>query len=214
MLKKTIKIIALFIVFSVPLHFALSDELIIPKKKPMLSEEVINQKLSKGEIIPLKKPSETKETIIIKKEIIEKNKITKIIDGEIIPKSKYVEFVGLINKNDEMAKFVSEIRSWHYGTLFSVAEAYGISNRECLMLGVPVICNNVGGIPSTFPDYKCGKLFNLEDDFSVVGDWIINQILNYNKYLEMRLSLSKRSYEFSWEYTLKNIFRKISATEN
>ena len=88
MLKKTIKIIALFIVFSAPIHFALSDELIIPKKKPILSEEVINQKLSKGEIIPLKKPSETKETIIIKKEEIEKSKISKKIDGEIIPKSK------------------------------------------------------------------------------------------------------------------------------
>ena len=113
-----------------------------------------------------------------------------------------------------MEKFISEIRSWHYGTLFSIAEAYGISNRECLMLGVPVICNNVGGIASTLPDYKCGKLFNLEDDFVVVGDWIINQILNYNEYLDMRLSLSKRSFEFSWDYTLENLFKKIQLTEN
>jgi hypothetical protein len=74
MLKKTIKIIALFIVFSAPIHFALSNELILPKKKPILSEELINKKLSKGEIIPLKKPLETKETIIIKKEKLEKNK--------------------------------------------------------------------------------------------------------------------------------------------
>ena len=108
MLKKTIKIIALFIVFSAPIHFALSNELILPKKKPILSEEVINKKLSKGEIIPLKKPSETKETIIIKKEIIEKNKITKIIDGEIIPKSKPLIVNTAKSKKAKRSKYYSK----------------------------------------------------------------------------------------------------------
>ena len=108
MLKKTIKIIALFIVFSIPLHFALSDELIIPKKKPMLSEEVINQKLSRGEIIPLKKPSETKEAIIIKKEKIEKSKVTKIIDGEIIPKSKPLVVTTEKSKKAKKSKYYSK----------------------------------------------------------------------------------------------------------
>ena len=82
------------------------------------------------------------------------------------------------------------------------------------MLGVPVICNNVGGIPSTLPDQKCGKIFNKDDNFLEVGDWIINQIVNYNNYLDMRLSLSKRSYEFSWDFTLENLFKKILLTEN
>ena len=44
------------------------------------------------------------------------------------------------------------IRSWHFGCLFSSAEAYGISNLECLRLGVPVLARRVGGIPDTVPE--------------------------------------------------------------
>ena len=81
MFKKINKIIALITVFLIPLQFALSNELILPKKKPTLSEDIIKEKIIKGEIIPLKKPSEVKETVVIKNEEIQKSKITKVIDS-------------------------------------------------------------------------------------------------------------------------------------
>ena len=88
MLKKIIKIIALITVFLLPIQFALSNELILPKKKPALSDEIIKEKIIKSEIVPLKKPSQNDVVQITKKDEVKKQKVTKIIDGEIIPKNK------------------------------------------------------------------------------------------------------------------------------
>ena len=88
MLKKIIKIIALITVFLLPIQFALSNELILPKKKPTLSDEIIKEKIIKSEIFPLKKPSQNDVVQITKKDEVKKQKVTKIIDGEIIPKNK------------------------------------------------------------------------------------------------------------------------------
>ena len=81
-------------------------------------------------------------------------------------------------------------------------------------MGVPIICRNVGGISSTLPDDECGKLFESEDQFEVVGDWIINQIANYSHYLSIRENLSKRYKEFSWDYSLVSLFNEILRLEN
>ena len=108
MFKKINKIIALITVFLIPLQFALSNELILPKKKPTLSEDIIKEKIIKGEIIPLKKPSEVKENVIIKNEEIQKSKITKIIDGEIIPKSKPLVVNTAKSKKAKTSKFYSK----------------------------------------------------------------------------------------------------------
>ena len=45
----------------IPLQFALSNELILPKKKPTLSEDIIKEKIIKSEIVPLKKPTQDDE---------------------------------------------------------------------------------------------------------------------------------------------------------
>ena len=67
-----------------------------------------------------------------------------------LPQHSSIKYVGFINKSLDLDNFIEEVKSWHFGTLFSKAEAFGISNRECLLLGVPVICHDVGGISSTF----------------------------------------------------------------
>ena len=85
---KAIKIVAINLVFLTITHFAISEEIIVPKKKPKLTDEIIQKKIIKGELIPPKKPI-IKELEITSKEI-ESNtekRITKI-NGEIIPKSK------------------------------------------------------------------------------------------------------------------------------
>ena len=85
---KAIKIILLNIVFLSLLQFAIADEFIFPKKKPVLSKEILEDKITKGILVPQKKPSteETKEQTA--EEIkSESKKITKL-NGIIIPKSK------------------------------------------------------------------------------------------------------------------------------
>ncbi len=84
MLTKTIKILAINVVFLTIADLALANEIIIPKKKPQLSNEVIQKKIIKSTLIPLKKPSTKKIEKILKKK---GKKIPKKSDL-IIPKSK------------------------------------------------------------------------------------------------------------------------------
>ena len=87
--SKTIKFIITIIFFLVSIQLTFSKELLIPLKKPILSEELIKNKISRNYIIPQKKPKQKietqKDTSSTKK--IKENRITKI-NGIIIPKNK------------------------------------------------------------------------------------------------------------------------------
>ena len=98
-----------------------------------------------------------------------------------------------------MTLFAEEVQSWHFGTLFSTAEAFGISNRECLRLGVPVLGTAVGGIPSTVPDQGCGKLFEAGTSPQSVAYWIIKRLHPFQAYEQWRHLLLARIDEFSWD---------------
>ena len=50
------KIIAINLTFLFLFNLTLSDEIIYPKKKPILSEEIIEKKISKNILVPLEKP--------------------------------------------------------------------------------------------------------------------------------------------------------------
>ncbi len=88
MISKIIKIIALNIVILLTFQLSFADNFIYPKKKPSLTLENLEKKISKNIIIPKKKPAIVKKQ---KKKVIEKTKIIKKIskiDGIIIPKNK------------------------------------------------------------------------------------------------------------------------------
>ena len=116
-----------------------------------------------------------------------------------LPNHPLLQPLGFINKRTEMAAFTRELRSWHFGTLFSSTEAYGISNRECLRLGVPVLASSIGGIPSTFTGIGCGKLFAERVDVEDVVAWIQAQVSSYDRYLTMRQQLAAHSWDFTWD---------------
>ncbi len=116
-----------------------------------------------------------------------------------------VNALGFINKNLESRRFIDEVKTWHFGTLFSSAEAFGISNRECLRLGVPVIAHAVGGIPSTFSDETFGKLFNPYPDAFEVANWIHQKINPFSSYLKWRDSIATSWYEFTWDASVDSL---------
>jgi len=126
-------------------------------------------------------------------------------DPRQLPKHPALHALGFINKQTETNKFVAEVQTWHFGTLFSTAEAFGISNRECLRLGVPVLTHAVGGIPSTIPDQGCGNLFEAYPCSKNVANWILQKLHNYQNYLDWRHSLSYRFREFTWDYTVEKL---------
>lgn len=120
-------------------------------------------------------------------------------DPSRLPAHPSLQPLGFLNKQTETARFVTELRSWHFGTLFSTAEAFGISNRECLRLGVPVLSHAVGGIPSSLPDGGCGQLFAAHPTADDVADWIAARLSPYDSYLAWRLALAPRWREFTWD---------------
>lgn len=126
-----------------------------------------------------------------------------------LPAHPALQPLGFINKQTNTARFVSEVQSWHFGTLFSEAEAFGISNRECLRLGVPVLCHAVGGIASTLPDAGCGQLFAPHPSAAEVADWISARLNPYAAYLAWRAALVPRWWEFTWEAAAKQLARIV-----
>lgn len=115
-----------------------------------------------------------------------------------LPAHPALQPLGFINKKGDTARFVAELRSWHFGTLFSDAEASPRSNLECLRLGVPLLAHAVGGIASTLPDGGCGQLFTPRPSASEVADWIAARLNPYSGYLAWRAELAPRWREFTW----------------
>ena len=122
-----------------------------------------------------------------------------------LPSHPALQPLGFINKQGDTARFVAELRSWHFGTLFSEAEAFGISNRECLRLGVPVVAHAVGGIASSLPDGGCGRLFAPHPSAAEVADWISSRLNPYSYYLAWRATLAPRWREFTWEAAVNQL---------
>tara|TARA_S200000501_G_scaffold357917_1_gene382094 strand:- start:33 stop:1166 length:1134 start_codon:yes stop_codon:yes gene_type:complete len=122
-----------------------------------------------------------------------------------LPNHNCLKYVGFIDKFLNLDLFIKELTSWHFGTLFSKAEAFGISNRECLILGVPVICHDVGGISSTLPKSNFGKMFDANPSPLIVYNWLIDIFSPYEKYISLRKKLLKQYKSFAWDRTINNL---------
>jgi glycosyltransferase involved in cell wall biosynthesis len=126
-------------------------------------------------------------------------------DPAQLPAHPALQPLGFINKQRDTARFVAELRSWHFGTLFSDAEASPRSNLECLRLGVPLLSHAVGGIASTLPDAGCGQLFAAHPSAAEVADWIAARLTPYEGYLAWRAELAPRWREFTWAAAVEQL---------
>ncbi|WP_338441296.1 glycosyltransferase family 4 protein [Synechococcus elongatus IITB4] len=128
-------------------------------------------------------------------------------DPKTLPAHPALQPLGFINKQTETARFVAELQSWHFGTLFSSAEASPRSNLECLRLGVPVLTHAIGGIASTLPDAGCGQLFSPYPSPQTVANWIRDRLTPYDAYLSWRSALATRWAEFTWATAVEQLSR-------
>lgn len=124
-----------------------------------------------------------------------------------LPEHPSLKYLGFIDKRSNLDIFINELKTWHFGTLFSMAEAFGISNRECLLLGVPVICHDIGGISSTLPNFEFGKMFEANPQPIEVYNWIVNTLHPYDKYISLRKNLFNNYYEFTWDKAVFDLKR-------
>ncbi len=122
-----------------------------------------------------------------------------------LPAHPALQPLGFISKQTDTARFVAELQSWHFGTLFSQAEAAPRSNLECLRLGVPVLVHDVGGIASTLRDDGCGQLFPAHPAPRHVADWIAARLTPYEGYQQRRAALAPRWREFTWEAAVEKL---------
>lgn len=113
------------------------------------------------------------------------------------PRHPLLRAAGFIDKNQDMARFVKLVRSFHFGCLFSQAEAFGLSTVECLRLGVPVLARRAGGIPDTVP-HGLGHLFEPDAPPDAVADAIEVYLCDLEAYRELRRRVAMRAQEFSW----------------
>ena len=119
-----------------------------------------------------------------------------------IPNSPLIKNVGYIDMNKDFNKFIKEISSWHFSTLFSYNEASPRSILESLKLSVPVLSHNIGGISSTFMRNYYGLLFDPFPTTKEVSDWIISEIKPYENYQIKRNLLKNIVKQLNWEKEL------------
>ena len=84
---KLIKHIVLNIVFLLIFQLSFADNLILPKKKPLISKQELNESKIKNILIPKNKPNKLKKIVNKIKKKEEKEKVSKI-NGIILPKNK------------------------------------------------------------------------------------------------------------------------------
>jgi glycosyltransferase involved in cell wall biosynthesis len=129
-----------------------------------------------------------------------------------LPAHPLVKSLGFIDKSKDLHRFVELVRSFHFGCLFSCAEAFGISNRECLRLGVPVLATRVGGIPDTVPE-GLGFLFDPGSPPEAIADLLESFVHDPSKYHSLRQRVVASAQEFSWQKTVSNFIELWQGSE-
>ena len=120
------------------------------------------------------------------------------------PRHHLLRPAGYIDKHREPQRFLDFIRSCHFTCLFSSAEAFGISNRESLRLGVPVLARDIGGISDTIPK-GCGHLFASDATAAEVADVIAEYVNQPDRYEALRARIRQRSSTFTWDAAIEKL---------
>lgn len=108
--------------------------------------------------------------------------------------------VGFIDKSRECHRFVDLVRSFHFGCLLSSDEPFGVSNLECIRLGVPVIGTTVGGIPETVPP-GAGLLFSPEQAGDEIAHVLETVLDSPDAYARMRQAARDAAASQTWDRT-------------
>jgi len=120
------------------------------------------------------------------------------------PRHPHLRACGFIDKRRDLQRFADILASCHFTCLFSHAEAFGLSNRESLRFGVPVLAAMVGGIPDTVPD-GCGHLFAKDATPAEVADFVASYVRQPDAYHALRRSIERRRAEFTWAAAIEKM---------
>jgi len=128
------------------------------------------------------------------------------------PDHPLLKKIGFINKVTGTQKFIETVRSFHFGCLFSLADASPISNLENLRLGVPVLAHRVGGVPESLSK-DVGLLFELGIRPETVAEVLESFVRNPSSYHVLRQGVARKAETFSWERAVEKFIRTWQGSE-
>ena len=120
------------------------------------------------------------------------------------PRHRLLRPIGFLNKQNDIGRFVDVVTGFHFGCLFSLVEAFGISNVECMRLGVPVLAWDVGGIRDTVAD-GLGHLFSRGVGPEDVADVVQAHVKIPEAYWALRERVMERRREATWDRTVAKL---------
>lgn len=123
-----------------------------------------------------------------------------------LPQHPLLTSLGFVDKSKNLPYFTHLLRQFHFGCLFSTVEALGISNLECLRLGIPVIATRAGGIIDTVPN-DVGFLFEPDFALNQVADLLEFFVKNPESYRALRQKVLNQSKNFAWKQTVKQFIQ-------
>ncbi|MEO1636910.1 MAG: glycosyltransferase family 4 protein, partial [Cyanobacteria bacterium J06631_9] len=106
------------------------------------------------------------------------------------PLPSFVKQLGFISKDlaSGRQKIEQLIGQSHFLILPSRADCTPIVVSEANSLGVPVLCTNVGGLPTIVHSDMNGKLFSLDEKTAKWCSYISDLLENYDNYQSLALS--------------------------
>ena len=122
-------------------------------------------------------------------------------DPSTIPSHPAVRAIGFVDKAQELPRFVTLARSFHFGCLLSRAEASGFSTLESLRLGIPVIATAVGGL-AELPEDAC-LLMPRERTSESLAEALDAVIRTPERYVTMREAAERAGRYYSWDRTAR-----------
>jgi glycosyltransferase involved in cell wall biosynthesis len=115
-----------------------------------------------------------------------------------VPSHPLVRPLGFVDKRTDGARFVSLVRSFHFGCLLSRAEALGIFPLECMRLGVPVVVTDAGGLEDPG---DAGIRVPVDATAEEIADEIASVAADPGRYVAMREAASRKGAHYTWGRT-------------
>jgi glycosyltransferase involved in cell wall biosynthesis len=128
-----------------------------------------------------------------------------------LPSHPALRATGFIDKSRDLPRFVDLVRSFHFGCLLSPRdEAFGVSNLECIRLGVPVVGTAVGGIPETVPT-GAGLIVSAEQTGEEIAEVLDSLVRTPENYARMREAAQEVAGLQSWDRTADRFLNLLRA---